>query len=226
MAIDFEQDYGVNAGYVEALYEEWKTDPERVEESWRRLFERGAEGAPAATSAAAPTPSIVDGPAPGSVRSSAAATPRRDAVPAAAATPAGPPSDPGFEFEPLRGVAGRIVANMTASLELPTATSVRTLSAKMDSTMTAVEEAIYQTKNRSSQDPLNFPVRLNDKLANLMGQAVDGDFAPTQQAIEVREYLFRLTDEQLAKWKAVKERDLLELNRLVRDLGVDLIRVK
>ena len=28
--------------------------------------------------------------------------------------------------------------------------------------MTAVEEALYQTKNRSSQDPLNFPVRLND----------------------------------------------------------------
>lgn len=103
---------------------------------------------------------------------------------------------------------------------------IRTLAAKMDSTMTAVEEAIYQTKNRSSQDPLNFPVRLNDKLANLMGQTQEGDFPPTQQATEVREMLFRLTDEQVAKWKAVKERDLPELNRLVRELGVDLIRVK
>ena len=92
--------------------------------------------------------------------------------------------------------------------------------------MTSVEEAIYQTKNRSSQDPLNFPVRLNDKLANLMGQTVEGDFPPTQQATEVREMLFRLTDEQLARWKAVKEKDLPELNRLVRESGVDLIRVK
>ena len=103
---------------------------------------------------------------------------------------------------------------------------IRSLSAKIDSTMTSVEEAIYQTKNRSSQDPLNFPVRLNDKLANLMGQTVEGDFPPTQQATEVREMLFRLTDEQLARWKAVKEKDLPELNRLVRESGVDLIRVK
>ena len=40
MTIDFEQDYGVNAGYVEALYAEWEDDPNRVEETWRKLFER------------------------------------------------------------------------------------------------------------------------------------------------------------------------------------------
>ncbi|MDX1911566.1 MAG: glycosyl hydrolase [Saprospiraceae bacterium] len=102
---------------------------------------------------------------------------------------------------------------------------LRTLAGNMDSVMTSVEEAIYQTKNRSSQDPLNFPVRLNDKLANLMGQAVDGDFPPTDQAMEVRTLLFRLTDEQLAKWKNVKEKQLPELNRLVRESGVDLIRL-
>jgi hypothetical protein len=103
---------------------------------------------------------------------------------------------------------------------------IKDLATKMDSTMTSVEEAIYQTKNRSSQDPLNFPVRLNDKLANLMGQTVEGDFAPTQQAVEVKELLFRLTDTELAKWKSVKEKELPELNRLVRESGVDLIRIK
>jgi hypothetical protein len=103
---------------------------------------------------------------------------------------------------------------------------IRDLASKIDSTMTSVEEAIYQTKNRSSQDPLNFPVRLNDKLANLMGQTVEGDFPPTQQATEVREMLFRLSDEQLAKWKALKEKELPALNRLVRESGVDLIRIK
>lgn len=103
---------------------------------------------------------------------------------------------------------------------------IRDLAAKMDSTMTSVEEAIYQTKNRSGQDPLNYPVRLNDKLANVMGQAVRGDFPPTQQAIEVRDMLFRLTDEQLEQWKIVKERELPELNRMVRESGVDLIRIR
>lgn len=103
---------------------------------------------------------------------------------------------------------------------------IRDLIARMDSTMTGVEEAIYQTKNRSSQDPLNFPVRLNDKLANLMGLNADGDFPPTEQSLAVRTELFAKTDAELAKWQAVKTRDLPELNRLVRESGVDLVKVK
>jgi photosystem II stability/assembly factor-like uncharacterized protein len=104
--------------------------------------------------------------------------------------------------------------------------AIKDRAANLDSIMTRVEEALYQTKNRSSQDPLNFPVRLNDKLANLMGLAVDGDFPPTQQAMEVREMLFRQTDEQLNLWKTIKETDLPVLNRMVRESGVDLIRIK
>jgi len=126
----------------------------------------------------------------------------------------------------IRNVRGQVNA---ITKELPKGdqfNKIKDLAAKMDSTMTSVEEAIYQTKNRSSQDPLNFPVRLNDKLANLMGQTVNGDFAPTQQAMEVRELLFRLTDTQLAKWRSVKANELPELNRLVRESGVDLIRIK
>lgn len=104
--------------------------------------------------------------------------------------------------------------------------AIKAMAAKMDSSMTRVEEALYQTKSRSSQDPLNFPVRLNDKLANLMGQTVEGDFPPTQQAIEVRDLLFRLTDEQLRIWQAIKEKELPALNQMVRNSGVDLIRIK
>ncbi len=45
MAIDFEQEYGVNAGYVQELFDGWRSDPAGVEESWRKIFERlSAEG--------------------------------------------------------------------------------------------------------------------------------------------------------------------------------------
>lgn len=96
---------------------------------------------------------------------------------------------------------------------------------RTDSLMTAVEKAIYQTQNRSSQDPLNFPVRLNDKLANLMGLNVQDDFGPTRQSLEVREQLFRLTDEQLALWESIKKTELPAINRLVRELGVDAVKI-
>jgi photosystem II stability/assembly factor-like uncharacterized protein len=103
---------------------------------------------------------------------------------------------------------------------------LQALIAQMDSTLTNVEEALYQTKNRSPQDPLNYPVRLNDKLANLMGLHVEGDFPPTRQSVEVRDYLFGQVETALAKWEGIKQRDLPELNRLVRASGVDLIRLK
>ncbi|MEZ6013654.1 MAG: multifunctional oxoglutarate decarboxylase/oxoglutarate dehydrogenase thiamine pyrophosphate-binding subunit/dihydrolipoyllysine-residue succinyltransferase subunit [Planctomycetota bacterium] len=130
MAIDFEQDYGVNAGYVEALYEEWKADPSRVEESWRRLFERGDAAGPQRGSAAA-TQGALGPVATGQVAPGQAAPGQAGAGAPRSAPSAAPPTDPEAELEPLRGIAGRIVTNMVASLNVPTATSVRTLSAKI-----------------------------------------------------------------------------------------------
>ncbi len=105
MPIDFEQDYGVNAAYVQDIYEQWMRDPASVEETWREIFAL-AGGKPASPSEA--TPAKPDGPAP------APSAPRGEG-----------------ELEPLRGVAGKIVTNMEASLSIPTATSVRTISAKI-----------------------------------------------------------------------------------------------
>ena len=45
--------------------------------------------------------------------------------------------------------------------------------------LTAVEEELYQTKNRASEDPLNFPIKLNNKLAYVMGVVESSDTQPT-----------------------------------------------
>ncbi|WP_299337937.1 glycosyl hydrolase [uncultured Psychroserpens sp.] len=54
---------------------------------------------------------------------------------------------------------------------------------------TKIEEALYQTKNRSGQDPLNFPIRLTNKLGHLNSLVGMGDFAPTDQDIAVKNEL-------------------------------------
>lgn len=95
-----------------------------------------------------------------------------------------------------------------------------------DSVMTDIEKALYQTQNKSNQDPLNFPVRLNDKLANLMGLNVQDDFPPTRQSQEVRALLFQQTDAQLERWEAIKNRDIPLINQMVRASGVDILRIK
>src|SRR5947207_14070487 len=51
--------------------------------------------------------------------------------------------------------------------------------------LAAVEQAIYQVQNRSSQDPLNYPIRLNNKIAALAGVVASADAAPTAPSVQV-----------------------------------------
>jgi hypothetical protein len=92
---------------------------------------------------------------------------------------------------------------------------------RISKALTEIEETLYQTKNRSGQDPLNFPIRLNNKLAHLSGVA--GDYPPTDQVIGVRDELTIQIDEQLNKLQKIMETDVPEFNRMVRDKGVNAI---
>ena len=92
--------------------------------------------------------------------------------------------------------------------------------------ITAVEEALYQTKNQSDQDPLNFPIRLNNKLASLAGVVGSADAAPTAQAEAVYADLAGRIDEQLAALKSALETDLAAFNDLVREKKVPAVAVK
>ena len=93
----------------------------------------------------------------------------------------------------------------------------------LDEKMTKVEEALYQTRNRSQQDPLNFPVRLNDKL-NALGSSVSlGDNRPTAQAVQVRDQLVQAIDAQLAALAQVLDQDLPALNELAKSEGIPAV---
>lgn len=99
------------------------------------------------------------------------------------------------------------------------------LSKSIDSTITVVEKALYQTKNQSPQDPLNFPIRLNNKLGHLNSLSY-GDFRPTDQALAVKEALFAKIDAQIAQFKKVKSEDIQRFNTLFRKRMVDAIWVE
>ncbi|MEM0983597.1 MAG: glycosyl hydrolase [Planctomycetota bacterium] len=102
------------------------------------------------------------------------------------------------------------------------AESLTTMADDIKATLKEVEEAIYQTKSKSSQDPLNFPIRLNDKIGGLAG-TVDGDFAPTQQSIDVFNRLKKLLDAEVAKFNKVVEEELPEFNRAVAEQAIPAI---
>ena len=86
--------------------------------------------------------------------------------------------------------------------------------------MQAIEETLYQTQNRSGQDPLNFPIRLNNKLAHLTSVVGNGDYRPTDSSEEVRKELTEQIDVQLARFRK------LEREQISRVLNIDEMKTK
>ena len=81
--------------------------------------------------------------------------------------------------------------------------------------MTSIEETLYQTKSKSNQDPLNFPIRLNNKLAHLNSLTRIGSYAPTQQAIDFKNEINKKIDQELAKLYDLFDNKVKVLNQKV-----------
>jgi photosystem II stability/assembly factor-like uncharacterized protein len=90
--------------------------------------------------------------------------------------------------------------------------------------MTAVEEALYQTKNRAPQDPLNYPIKLNNKLAHVLGVVQSSDNQPTQQSFMVYEDLATQVNAELKKLEALTGAELAAFNKLIRDENVPAVQ--
>jgi len=91
--------------------------------------------------------------------------------------------------------------------------------------LTVIEEALYQTKNQSSQDPLNYPIRLNNKLAALAGSIAGPDAQPTDQHFAVYEELVTRIDAELARLKQIFSTDVPAFNKLVRERDIPAVSV-
>jgi 2-oxoglutarate decarboxylase len=129
--------FGPNAWLVDDMYEQYRDDPNSVSESWREFFEGyrpgGANLARPSTPETGAADVSVDAPqAGGPAVTTQAPSPRAggsDKDTAVREEPVSPQRQP--DSTPLRGAAGRIAANMTASLGVPTATSFRVVPARL-----------------------------------------------------------------------------------------------
>ncbi len=75
-----------------------------------------------------------------------------------------------------------------------------------------IEKALYQTKNKSGQDPLNFPIRLTNKLAHLNSLVGMDDFPPTSQDITVKDELTAAILTELRKLDALIAGEIKSFN--------------
>ena len=96
----------------------------------------------------------------------------------------------------------------------------------LNKNLTGIEETLYQTKNQSNQDPLNYPIRLNNKLAALGGVVGSAEAAPTAQSYAVYDELVTQIDAQLQRLAQVMRTDVAAFNQLVRDQNIPAVVVK
>jgi hypothetical protein len=87
--------------------------------------------------------------------------------------------------------------------------------------LTAVEEEAYQVRNRSGQDPLNYPIKLNNKIAALAGVIESADNKPTNQSVEVFNELSAQLDAQLQKMNDTLKKQLPLLNAALKREKLD-----
>ena len=83
---------------------------------------------------------------------------------------------------------------------------------KLSEEFSDIEKALYQTKNKSGQDPLNFPIKLTNKLAHLNSLVGMDDFPPTQQDIAVKNDLARQINIELTKFDKLISVEITSFN--------------
>ena len=94
------------------------------------------------------------------------------------------------------------------------------LKASLDSfreKLSAIEEEVYQVRNRSGQDPLNFPIKLNNKIAALGASIDHGDGKPTTASYEVHRLLNQKLAEQQSKLDTLLKLTLPPVNKELTD---------
>ena len=78
--------------------------------------------------------------------------------------------------------------------------------------LSSIEKALYQTQNKSNQDPLNFPIKLTNKLGHLNRLVTVDDFGPTAQDEAVRKELTEAVEVQLSAYEKIIGNDIKSFN--------------
>jgi hypothetical protein len=114
----------------------------------------------------------------------------------------------------VRGIKPQI-KDRTEKLDSKTGPTAKALES-LEKNLTAVETSIYQVKNQSGEDPLNFPIMLNNKIAAIQGVVESADAQPTEQDYEVFQALSGKLDDQLNKLDTAVHQELPRVNQLLQ----------
>ena len=92
--------------------------------------------------------------------------------------------------------------------------------ASLGEKLSGIEEELVQPRSSAPLDRVNFPTRLNLKIASLTSVVASADAVPTRQSYQVFQDLSARIDLQLDRLNQVTSTDVAAFNNLVQDLGL------
>lgn len=126
----------------------------------------------------------------------------------------------------LRDVKKQIDSLSTKIKEHDKSKKVIEAAKKIKRKLTSVEDVLIQSKSKSGQDPLNFPIMLDNKIAALASIVSSADARPTKQSYEVFRELSTKADMQLSKLKNIMKHDIPDFNKMVKKASIPVIIIK
>jgi hypothetical protein len=124
----------------------------------------------------------------------------------------------------VRGIKAQI-EDRKSKLDAKSAAVVKALD-EFAAALSAIESEIYQVKLQSSQDPLNFPIKLNNRIGALGRSVSTGDARPTASSYTVFRELSAQLDVELKQLQHVIGTDVEALNRALAGRNIDRIRAE
>ncbi len=106
----------------------------------------------------------------------------------------------------------RLKAAIASRLDGVRDPAIRAAGDALAADLTAVEGELYQYRNRATKDPLNFPPKLNNKIAVLLSVVDSGDGKPTEQSYSVYRQLSVALDAQQTQLEALVTKDVAAFN--------------
>ena len=103
---------------------------------------------------------------------------------------------------------------------------MREMISEFESKLDEVENNIHMTKNQSYQDPLNFGIRINNRLAFLMADSQRGDYPPTDQAEQFFIEVSRELDTEIATLNRLMDEYVAKINGHVADSQMEMISLE
>lgn len=126
----------------------------------------------------------------------------------------------------IRNVNGQLDAFIKQYKENEATADLVARAEKMKEEFGEIEKALYQTQNRSGQDPLNFPIRLTNKLAHLNSLVSLDDFPPTAQDIAVKNELSAEINKQLEAFDKMVDEEISSFNKAFNALELNYLFVE